>query len=99
MPWATSGRCRYYKRNVRVGTHVISHYVGTGFVGELAATADALKQQLRKEQAEAERADQRRWDLTEQPLRHLDNQTDLLWRSALLMHGYHKHGGQWRRKL
>lgn len=88
----------YYYRKRRIGTKVVSEYVGSGDLAYLANAYDerertrqeAKRRQLNKEQSEAKAED----DM----LAELSMLLDQLVKRYLEGKGYHQHKGQWRRK-
>jgi len=98
MGWERRGNNRYYYRKCREGDRVISEYVGSGPLAQLASTLDNLtrqEQSLQREQMQRER----------EAIRALDTEVDdvcaimrVFTYAALLVAGYHTHRGQWRQK-
>jgi hypothetical protein len=98
MAWETRGKRKYYYRSVRDNDRVRKVYYGTGYMGNLAASADSLR-----------RAE---WEADENEIRTLRNQmhavlslarelsrmTDLLVAATLLAAGFHRpYRGGWRK--
>ncbi len=99
MSWEQRGDKRYYYRHEWLGGRSVRCYQGTGEVGEMAATADALRRVEAEIEARQQRQEQERRAAAEAPLAELCEQTDLLVHAALLLDGYHRHDrGAWRRK-
>jgi hypothetical protein len=98
VSWEARGGRRCYTRTFRRDGRVVRQYCGTGAAAELAAQADALARAARAKQAEARRAGRVRWTAAELPLQELENVTDQLIRVALAAAGFHRHGGECRRK-
>lgn len=98
MGWEQRGNNRYYYHKRREGHRVISEYVGSGPLAELASTLDELTRQeqcLQRERMQRER----------ETIRALDAQVDdvcnsirLVTYAVLLVAGYHTHKGQWRKR-
>lgn len=98
MGWEQRGNKKYYYRKRREGDRVVSEYVGSGPLAELASTLDNLtrqEQSLQREQMQRER----------EAIRALDTEVEdvctvirVLTYGALLAAGYHTHKGQWRKK-
>lgn len=99
MGWETrNNRGRYYTRTKRKNGRYLREYIGTGPAAELAATLDEWRRAERRAQAEAQRADQAKWQAASGVLRQLDRLADTLVRATLLAAGYHQHDrGEWRR--
>jgi hypothetical protein len=98
MAWLTkpSGR-RYYYRRRKVGGRVVSEYIGSGYVADLAAQLDArdrLKQQAERERVRRDRAVQEELD---EQVDEVGKQVTDLVTAVLLVSGYHTHKRQWRR--
>ena len=93
MAWEQRANQRYYYRKRRDGPCVVSEYVGTGELAEIAAALDALER-------EAGQARRRRWAAIRAFDAQVDQACDLvqaLARGALLVAGHHLHKGQWRK--
>lgn len=90
MAWETRGRGnKYYYRKRRIGSKVVSQYIGAGAVGELAYLADLERKQIRQELR-----DEKSRDTTAKR-----QSADVMSVVAELLraHGYHWHRGEWRR--
>jgi hypothetical protein len=92
------GNNLYYYRKRRIGSRVVSEYMGGGEWAHLATHLDALErdkqdegryglQRLRAEIMEGDKA-----------LAELEQLIRTLVQGILLAEGYHAHKGQWRRK-
>jgi len=98
MGWERRGGGIYYYRKRREGDRVVSEYVGSGPLAELASTLDELtreKQSLQREQMQREREAIRAVDA------HVQDVCTVIRAftyGALLEAGYHTHRGQWRKK-
>jgi hypothetical protein len=76
---------------------VIREYVGSGFIGELAAQMDVEDRRRREEEGAAWKEEQERIRKLEEPIEELSESTDLLTKAVLLASGYHQHNrGEWR---
>ena len=99
MSWEQRGDKRYYYGHEWKDGRSVRTYQGTGEVGEMAATADALHQVEKEIAARQQRQEQERRAAAEAPLAQLCRHTDRLVHAALLVAGYHRHDrGEWRRK-
>ncbi len=100
MAWETRQRGgRYYTRSKKIGGRVIREYVGTGFVGQLAAAADERERAQRQAQQAAWRAEQEQIESAIAPLEKFCEVVETLAQASLLLAGYHRHHrGEWRRK-
>ncbi len=100
MAWETRQRGgRYYTRSKKINGRVIREYVGTGFVGELAAAADARARAERQAPQTAWRAECERIESAIAPLEEFYDVVETLARASLVLAGYHRHHrGEWRRK-
>jgi len=98
MGWERRGGGMYYYRKRRQGDRVVSEYVGSGPLAELASALDELtreEQSLQRERMQQEREAIRAVDA------HVEDACTvirLLTYSALLVAGYHTHRGQWRKR-
>jgi hypothetical protein len=84
MSWQQRGDKRYYYRHEWINGRSVRTYQGTGAVGEMAATADALRRVEAEIEARQQRQEQQRRAAAEAPLAELCEQTDLLVDAALL---------------
>ena len=97
MAWEDRNGTRYYYRKRRQGGRVVSEYVGKGYAGELAQMfegedrhkADYKRQELRKAERQAAAIDA--------PLQEAEKLTRIILQAHLLLAGYHRHKGQWRK--
>ena len=93
MAWEERNGKYYYYRKQRVGKRVVSQYVGSGYLAELAYRLDFL---IKVERIKT------RW-LKEEAL-NIDREVEEVCKmitaliySTLLIHGFHTHKGQWRK--
>ncbi len=77
---------------------MVREYVGSGTLAELAAEVDALKRLRREEEAEAWRTERERMEALEAPVQELFEAAEILAHAALLVAGYHRHKGEWRKR-
>ncbi len=73
-------------------------YVGTGEVGELAASLDAEERAERQARMKALKAEQAEAHSVSEALRELDKLTRQAVEEVLCTEGFHRHKGQWRRR-
>ena len=100
MAWETrNGSGRYYTRSRRANGRVVREYVGTGLIGELAASEDAERR--------AERLIERNgWNALKQEAEDVESLVDRftegvssLMQITLVSAGYYRHNrGEWRRR-
>lgn len=99
MAWETrGGQSRYYTRSRREAGRVVREYVGGGPVGELAAALDRRDRDERDARWRADREARQDLAALDAPLRGLHEDVDVLLRGALLVAGFHRHRGDWRRR-
>jgi hypothetical protein len=94
---ATTAGKRYYYRARRVNGRPVQVYVGTGLVGEEAATADARRRVEQEAQGRAWRQAQARCTAALTPLVELSDLINVLAHATLLAEGFHRHYRTWRR--
>ena len=99
MGWETrKGKGSYYTRSRRVDGRVVREYIGTGPAAEFVADLDDLDRSKRRMylmEFDKERKAQSLID------RIINEETEIvqnLTQAVLLVNGYHKHKGQWRKK-
>lgn len=98
MAIESRGTGQYYYRKRRVGSRVVSEYVGAGYVGELMQMVDDQDRQDAQERRQA-------WQDTVEAEQALDAQIDEVtalvnaYAGALMLaSGYHQHRRQWRKQ-
>jgi hypothetical protein len=89
---------QYYYRKKRIGGHVVSQYLGTGYSAHLMQRLDEHERQEAQEKREA-------WQAIVDAESELDAQLDEVTEvvsaytgAALLVSGYHQHKRQWRKQ-
>ena len=91
MAWETRGNNRYYYKKRRIGRKVVSSYAGTGpMVEEMVLHEDRRRELIKTNRQEA--------GLMEQQITKASQLTKYITEGVLLVSGFHKHKGQWRRK-
>jgi hypothetical protein len=98
MAWLQVGKYRSYRRSVRAGRRVRTHYYGAGVEGELAFALDQERQRQRLTGRQVRARVRGVWETASLPLGKLIDVTDLLLAAALNAAGYHCHQrGEWRK--
>src|SRR5829696_9507470 len=98
MGWEERHGRLYYYRSVREGKRVRKEYVGGGALGQLIAQLDELERLQREEEEASWREEQERLERSAAYLEELEEAAEILARAELLVAGFHKHKGQWRRR-
>ena len=98
MGWERRGNGRYYYRKRRLGSRVVSEYVGAGECGDAAARRDALVRAERERMQQEQIRERERLLALEQAGAGAEDHVHLVMRAWLLAAGYHTHKGQWRRR-
>ena len=98
MAWEKRGDGLYYYRKRRDGEIVVSEYVGAGDLGELAATLDALDRQEREQERQRSHEWREQIDAISRTGSEAEAAIRELTAAWLIVHGYHCHKGQWRRR-
>lgn len=100
MGWEhRKGKGHYYVRKCRVKRQVLSHYIGTGLLGELAAAEGARRRVEREAAAKALKAERDRVETATMPLTEFFRVSDLLIQAALIQAGFYQHNrGEWRKR-
>ena len=98
MPWKTRAGRRYYYRNERRGSRVITKYIGCGAVAEVAARVDELKRAEQAARKLAVQQDHYRYTTVDQAVRDLCQLADQLTAAGLITAGLYKRHYQWRRR-
>jgi hypothetical protein len=96
--WETRERGgKYYTRSKWVNGGVVREYVGSGRFGQLVARWDELERLRKKEEAARWRKERERLERSAGFLRELEEAAEILIRAELLVAGFHKRKGEWRR--
>jgi hypothetical protein len=98
MAWEQRSDRRYYYRKVRRGGRVVSEYLGGGLIAQCAA--NLLSEEREEREAERQAGRERRAELEaiDRGLDEMVRQARQLAADALVAAGYHRHGGEWRRR-
>ena len=88
----------YYYRHERDGEKVHKKYVGAGLVAELASEADRIERE--RDAAEKRRSGREleHLELLMAQVLKLNHAAGVLVRAELIVGGYHRRKGEWRRK-
>ena len=99
MGWETRkrGTRRYYTRSRREDGRVVRQYIGGGLLGQLLAQLDDLKRLQREEEEASWREERERLQRSAGFLQDLEEASQILIRAQLLVAGFHKRKGEWRR--
>ncbi len=89
---------QYFYRKRWKGGRVVSEYMGTGPLGELAALHQEIDNGRRLAKKEAHEQERRSVILAEQALGEIHQLTALLVKVQMLASGYHQHKGTWRKR-
>ena len=88
----------YYTRTHRINGRQVRDYIGTGWIGLLAALEDAERRAERQRRRQAWISEKKSYRAVED---HLDALGDLCQEwiiRELNQAGYHQHRGEWRRR-
>lgn len=97
MGWDVKDGRRYYSRTHKRFGRYIREYIGGGIKGEQAAAEDAAKRAKREQLAQIRRREEAQWQAAEMVLDHVIGGSEWLFKEALVMGGYHRKRGEWRR--
>ena len=98
MGWEERGGRLYYYRKRREDQTVISEYVGSGHLAELAAQLDELRREEQEEARQHERKKREEAEQQAQRVRAVMDSIRIFTHASLLAAGYHTHKGQWRKR-
>ena len=98
MGWEARRGGQYYYEKVRVGKRVVSHYVGSGLLGECAATLARQQQLEQTRQRLAIRAKREEIDAVVGDVVAVYAGIETLTRAVLTLAGYHQHDRHWRKR-
>jgi hypothetical protein len=92
------GNHTYYYTKERSGRRVVSRYVGSGYLAELAASLDVMKREEQEWKRLEEAAELERFISADADVATVGRQVDVLLTACLLANGYYQHKGQWRKR-
>lgn len=96
MPWDKRG---YYYRKKRIGSRVVSEYVGVGFIANLEADADQKERHERNLKRADEYSERETAAALDESMEAADALITALMRQELEAAGYRQHArGQWRKR-
>ena len=98
MAWEKRGEQRYYYRARWEGRRSIKTYFGRGPAALAAAREDEEKRAARAAQRYAAAIEKARELPARELVTELDSQLNIAVYSALAKAGFHRHGGQWRKR-
>lgn len=98
MGWEKRGSGRYYYRKRRIGTRVVSEYMGGGELGAAAAAHDRAAQDAREQESRSAKEEREKITALAEAGAEAEQGIRALVRAFLLLAGYHTHKGQWRRR-
>ena len=99
MAWERRERGgHYYYRTVRDGERVQKEYIGTGEFAEALAHSDETIRRVRKLERNKGREEVERLENLTAPVLEIDEAAEVLACAALVVSGYHRHKGEWRRE-
>ncbi|MBU2034889.1 MAG: hypothetical protein ABH882_01415 [Candidatus Omnitrophota bacterium] len=98
MAWETRGNNKYYYRKKKVNGKVTSEYVGKGLVAQEIALRDLAERQERNKKAEAIKKEKTDLQLLDEQVTQVTSFIKQVLENALIVYGFHKHNGQWRKK-
>jgi hypothetical protein len=97
MPWEQRGGTFYYYRKRRIGSRVVSEYVGAGAAAQLTAVHDELGRDLRRVHWEGHQAFIHLVEEVDETLDVFDKAVSSCLEFALYALGFHLHKSTWRR--
>lgn len=97
MGWEIRGGRRYYYSKYRVGSRVVSRYLGAGPVARVRARFDEEERAKERALRMAEREKRRRELEFDATLDALSEAAEASVECLLLASGFHYHKGEWRR--
>ncbi len=96
MPWDKRG---YYYRKKRIGSRVVSEYIGRGFMANLEAGQDQTERDARAYERRELQAQRAKDAQLEAGIIAADELISAAMNQALEAAGYHRHArGQWRKR-
>jgi hypothetical protein len=98
MGWKQINGREYYYKSERIGGRVKSTYYGAGEVASLVAQHDTIERGRREAERRDRRAEREQADAEERAVAEWFDEVQAVADAAMIVAGFHKHRGQWRRK-
>jgi len=98
MGWENRGNGRYYYRKKRIGSKVVSEYVGNGVLAEMAENLDKSERAQRIYECEQEQQKLESVQIINNIVSKMEDDIRILTKAYLLLNGFHTHKGSWRKK-
>lgn len=98
MAWEERGNNKYYYRKKKIDGRVISEYVGRGVRAQKIALIDLTMRKDRKEERRNIRQQKEKFCLFNNQVIQMSSLVNQMVGGFLIISGFHKHKGQWRRK-
>lgn len=98
MAWEARGRNLYYYRKKRIGRTVVSEYVGRGLAAQKIALMESAERKKRYETIRAMRQQEEEFSSFNNRVTQGSLLVDQMVKGFLIIAGFHKHKGQWRRR-
>jgi hypothetical protein len=98
MAWERRGNNIYYYRKKREAGRVISKYVGKGVMAREIASMDLAERKERYDRIRAMRQQEEEFGLFDNQVTQVSLLVDQMVGGFLIIVGFHKHKGQWRRR-
>jgi hypothetical protein len=98
MGWEKRNNKTYYYRKERHGARVISEYVGSDETAHLLDSLTRLMRERKNRQRDQEQAATARMERQESADGDIFDAVEAMTQAALLVGGFHRHKGTWRKK-
>lgn len=98
MAWERRGNNLYYYQKKRIAGSVVSWYVGRGEIAQEIASMDLLLRQKRNQEIKNVKQQIEEFGLLDNQVVQLSLLVNLVVKGFLIIAGFHKHKGQWRRR-
>jgi hypothetical protein len=98
VAWEERGGGRYYYRTHWVNGRPVKEYVGGGLAGRLASESDRIDRERREARALEEKREREKLEVLAAPVLELSEAAEILARVHLIVLGYRRYRGEWRRE-
>ena len=98
MGWEARGSNSYYYRKKRIAGRVVSEYVGRGTMAREIALMDVAERKERYEKIRNIKQQREEFGLFDNQVTQVGLLVDQIVGGFLIIAGFHKHKGQWRRQ-
>ena len=98
MGWETRKNGSYLYAKERIGSRVVSSYIGNSETAQLISQLERMRREEKEMERELEAAKIAELEAEDAEVERIAELVDLLTRGALIASGFHQHKGTWRKR-